>query len=268
MPGNPDQLQLFNDGPPVRRVEVYTDSVLEQVLDRSAREARDIIEMNWARIHPPTLPLPVEPLRRIDPPSALPAVRETPPSALPAVRETPPSDAPLEVITPLPPAPDDAVLDTLDEVIDSLKTGREISGLRERIAQLVTNQESRAELVSNMAMTHDFDRLSRYMRARASLEDILLTAAIDRSLSPTQALAFLKITQEQSEIILNRVRAGANNIQDLLSLLNKADYALQLQDEELAKKFSNTSPQGREIIRRLAHRLNKVAASDMTQVED
>jgi hypothetical protein len=257
MPGNPDQLQLFDDGPPVRRVEVYTDSVLEQVLDRSAREVRDIIEMNWARTHPPTPPPPVEPPRRFDPPSTL-----------PAIREEPPADAPLEVITPLPPAPEDAVLDTLDEVIDSLKTGREISGLRERIAQLVTNQESRAELVSNMAMTHDFDRLSRYMRARASLEDILLTAAVDRSLTPTQALAFLKITQEQSEIILNRVRAGATNIQDLLSLLNKADYALQVQDAELAKKFSNTSPQGREIIRRLAHRLNKVAAADMTQVED
>lgn len=258
MPGNPDQLQLFDREPQeelvVRRVEMFSDSVLEQVLDRSAREVRDMIEMHWARTHPAPASTP----QRVNPPSSL------PPSA-----PAPPDDNPFEVLAPLPPAPKDMVLDTLDEVINSLKTGREITGLRERIAQLVTNQESRAELVSNMAMTHDFDRLSRYMRARASLEDILLNAAVGRTLTSTQALAFLKITQEQSEIILNRVRAGATNIQDLLSLLNKADYALQVQDAELAKKFSNTSPQGREIIRRLAHRLNKVAASaDVTQVED
>jgi hypothetical protein len=266
MPGNPDnpELQLFDcepqKEPVVRRVEMFTDSVLEQVLDRSAREVRDVIEKRWARARAQSS-TPPSSLPPFNPPSSL------PPSA-PEHTSAPvcPDDNSLEVLAPLPPAPEDMVLDTLDEVINSLKTGREITGLRERIAQLVTNQESRAELVSNMVMTHDFDRLARYMRARASLEDILLKAAVDRTLTPTQALAFLKIAQEQSEIILNRVRAGATNIQDLLSLLNKADYALQVQDAELAKKFSNTSPQGREIIRRLVHHLNKAAS--VTKVED
>lgn len=259
-PGGPVQR---GDEPVVRRAELYTDSALEQVLDRSAREVRDLIEMQWARREAQLDDQATQPQAPTPNPSGV--VIFNPPSALPPpARE----EAPLEVITPLPPAPDDVVLDTLDQVIESLKTGREITGLRDRIAQMVTNQESRAELISNMAMTHDFDRLSRYMRARASLEDILLNAAVDRTLSPTQALAFLKITQEQSEIILNRIRAGATNIQDLLSLLNKADYALQLQDAELQKKFSNTSPQGREIIRRLAHRLNKAAAAEVTHVED
>lgn len=242
----PDQLPLF--GPtaeadltdltdPSQSVGFYTDSSLEEVLDRAAREARDIMERQWRA------------------------------RQLPVLADGPPS-IPVDVLAPLPPAPADQVLDTLDEVIGALKTGREISGLRERIAQLVTNQESRAELISNMAMTHDFDRLAKHMRARASLEDILLTAATDRTLTPTQALAFLKLTQEQCDTILSRVRAGATNIQDLITLLNKADYALQLQDSKLSSKFSNTTPQGREIIRRLAHRLNKVAAAEATRVED
>jgi hypothetical protein len=160
----------------------------------------------------------------------------------------------------VPPPPNDDVLDTLDHVIEALKTGREITGLRERIAQLITNQESRAELISNLTLTHDFDRLKRYLRARAALEDMMLRAVTEQSLSPVDVLEFLNVIQEQSEKILNRVQSSATNIQDLTALLNKADYAVQTHDAELAKKFSNTSPQGREIIRRLAHRLYKLSA--------
>jgi hypothetical protein len=217
---------------------VFKDYAIEVVLDKSASIVRDVLESQWrkAKVAQTALALQV-----IPPPT--------------------PCAENVEVMCPLPAPPADVVLDTLDEVVDALKTGREISGLRDRISQLITNQESRAELVSSMAMAHDFGRLARYMRARASLEDILLTASIDRTLTPTQSLAFLKIAQEQSEVILSRVRAGATNIQDLMALLNKADYALQVQDAALAKKFSNTTPQGREIIRRLAHRLNKMSAS-------
>ena len=222
---------------------LFPDCALEECLTRSTSIVRDMLELKWAREEP------------------------SPQGIAPLLLENGAEGTSVEVVSPLPPAPKDMVLDTIDDAVNSLRTGRDIEGLRDRIAQLVTNQESRAELVSNLALTHDFDRLTKFLRARASLEDILLTASIDRTLTPTQSLAFLKITQEQSEVILNRVRAGATNIQDLAALLNKANYALQLQDAELQKKFANTSPQGREIIRRLAHRLNKVASAKAATVE-
>lgn len=152
----------------------------------------------------------------------------------------------------------DNVLKVLDTVVSGIKNGTDISANQEEISKLILNQESRAELIDNILLTHDYDRLVKYVRARKVLEDFLLLSCQRGDLSATEALAFMKIVMSESETLQNRIKAGATSVKDILGLVNKADFALQVKETELSKKFEKTSPQGREIIRRLAHRLNKV----------
>jgi len=152
----------------------------------------------------------------------------------------------------------DPVLKILDKVVQGIKHGTDISENQEEISKLILNQESRAELIDNILLTHDYDRLVKYVRARKVLEDFLLLACQRGDLSATEALAFMKIVMTESETIQHRVKAGATSVKDIINLVSKADYAVQAKEADLTKKFDKTTPQGREIIRRLAHRLNKV----------
>lgn len=243
---------------PAQTLPIFTDGILESCLNGAGRIVRDVMERQWRDR------------------SAQATVQQISSSNLPsnAVTVVVLDDA-ATPLTPPPAAPADEVLQTLQRLISGLQQGGDISHLKDELAKYVLNQESRAELVTNLVMTHDYNRLNNYMHARASLENILLQAATGSRLTPTQALAFLKIVQEESEIILNRVRAGATNVKDIVGLLNKADFALQTREGELAKKFASTTPQGREIVRRMAHRLRKLygaaeagSGAQVSRIED
>lgn len=157
----------------------------------------------------------------------------------------------------------DKPLLVIEQVVGAIKDGRDLSSMKEDVLRLVSNQEDRAQLISNLLMTHDYTRMAKYAKAREKLENVVLEAIEQRQLTPTQTIAFLKLVMEESEVISARIRNGATTVKDLVSLLNRADYAMQLSDAELHKKFEGTTPQGREIIRRLMGRLNKATLNEV-----
>ena len=55
----------------------------------------------------------------------------------------------------------------------------------------------------------------------------------------------------------NRIKSGALPINDLLGQIQKMDSTLAVDEEALRSKFSKTTPQGREVVRKLALRLGK-----------
>lgn len=149
------------------------------------------------------------------------------------------------------------VLGTMLKLVDGIKGGEKLTELTKEVTQYVANQEARSELLSNLALTHDFERSVKYAIVRDKLESYLLSLAANDRLTPSQSIMFLKIVQEEADNIAARVRAGANPVNDVVALLNRADFATQMEDEELQKKFAGTTPQGREIVRRLAYKLAK-----------
>lgn len=163
----------------------------------------------------------------------------------------------------------DPVLNTLSDVVNGIRTGGSLEGFKSEINKLISNQEDRAELIDNLMLTHQYDRLIRYVKARAYLESYLIACVQRQDLSPTEALAFMKIVMTETETISNRIKSGGTNVNDLMSLINKADFTTQINEADLAKKFSDTTPQGREIVRRLAHRLTKgLSGGKATKVND
>jgi DNA-binding MarR family transcriptional regulator len=158
----------------------------------------------------------------------------------------------------VPPMDDDVVLNTLQKVVDGIRSGTDISGVQAEVTRLVTNHESRSELIDNLMLAHDYDRLVKYARARARVENLLIRATERDDLTPTEALAFMAIIVQEAKTIQGRIKAGATDVKDVLALLERADYTVTVAQADLAKKFASTTPQGREIVRRLAHKLSRI----------
>jgi hypothetical protein len=153
----------------------------------------------------------------------------------------------------------DAVLDTLEKVVNGIITGRSMED-PQKVGRYISNQEARAELIANLVQTDDYRRLVTMMRTRSQLENSLLAAAARDDLNPSERLALLNLINGEVGTIAKGVRANALNVQDVLGLLEKADAAFDANEDLLNKKFANTTTQGREVIRRLSHRFSKLQA--------
>lgn len=151
----------------------------------------------------------------------------------------------------------DPALDLLQQVIDGFQTGKSIAGLGDKLAQLTSNQEQRSELINALVLSHDYSRLAKYMAVRSKLEDDLLAAASRDDLTASERVIMLKLVSDEAELISQRVQSSSTGIKDMVSLMNKVDYALQVGEHNLRSQYAKTTPQGREIVRRLAVRLSR-----------
>ena len=163
-------------------------------------------------------------------------------------------------VAPPPPAsPPDPILEILKELVDKFKSGESTENVKAEIVKLISHQGERHELINNLLVMHDLDRLPAYLKARHLIEQYLLTCADRKDLSPIEALAFFKIAQTEIETITSRVRIGATPVKDVEALVEKADFVTRLSETELQRKFQSTTPQGREILRKVGYRLAKLA---------
>lgn len=154
---------------------------------------------------------------------------------------------------------EDPIIDTLDRLVSSFKSGGSTQEIKAQIEQFLTARDERSELVNNLLVVHDVDRLPDYLKLRRHVEKYLLKSAFGGSLTPAEALAFLKIAQTEIDSITSQVRSGGHASKDVNELIRRADFVNKSDDKELAEKFKNTSPQGREILRKIGHKLAKAA---------
>jgi hypothetical protein len=152
----------------------------------------------------------------------------------------------------------DTVINTIEKVVSGIIDGGDVSASFPEIARLIANQEQRAELLTNLIQTQDYKRLGKFLRAQNKLENEVLACAMRDDLSPAESFQLLELIGPETEKLKNKVKSGTPQVKDIEGILNKLDYALQMSDDEIRKKFSkNTTPQGREITRRLIHKLTK-----------
>jgi hypothetical protein len=158
----------------------------------------------------------------------------------------------------------DPLSDTLENVINGIMTGKSLDEYRDDIKRYIHNQQDRSDLIINLLLTKDYQRLLKFVKVRDDLEAKLLAAAGRTDLNASEMMAFSQLITEMTAKLEGRVQAGSTNVSDVMALLSKADYALQLQEETTKKKFKQTTPTGREIVRRLVHKLSKISKDDKT----
>jgi hypothetical protein len=151
-----------------------------------------------------------------------------------------------------PPPPDaNLVTDLLNVIVHGIQTGEDFSSTYPTIARLVNNQEHRANLINQLTLVDDYRRAAVFIDLRNELESELVAAAKSNDLRPSERLVLLKMVDDRLGDINHRIAGSAIDVQDVLSLLQKTNYAVEVKGEALKKKFSETSAQGREIIRKL-----------------
>lgn len=158
----------------------------------------------------------------------------------------------------LPPEP---TLEILDQVVEALRTGKPLEGVRSQVERLVSNQQVKTDLINNLVLAHDFDRLVLYMKARSKLERFLFGLLEADKISASDALAYYRIVYEEAKVLTARVQEGSSPVKDASSELDKVDLAVRQAQDALKAKLKDTSPQGREIIRRLRHKAEKILHS-------
>lgn len=157
------------------------------------------------------------------------------------------------------PRAEDAIVNVVSKLIRSFKTGGSEGAVKVEVERLLNAREEKTELVNSLLVIHDMDRLPDYLKLRRYIEKYLLRSAFKSELTPAEALAFLKISQDEIKGIVSQVRTNGDPSKDVGELLNKADFVTKASEKELVEKFKMTSPQGREILRKIGHKLAKAA---------
>jgi hypothetical protein len=157
-----------------------------------------------------------------------------------------------------PPAPDsNVVTDVINTIVTGIQNGTDFSSAYPTIHRLINQQEHRANLVNQLMIFDDFRRAAALLEIRNILENELISAARNDTLRPAERLVLLQIVDERLKSTEHRIAGGSVDIQDVVGLLQKANYAIESQGDNLRKKFSKTSEQGREIIRKLVTRVGR-----------
>jgi hypothetical protein len=151
-----------------------------------------------------------------------------------------------------PPPPDThLVSDILNTIVHGIQTGQDFSSTYPTIARLIHKQEDRANLVNQLMLVDDFRRAALFMDLRNELENELILASRSDTLTSAERLVLLKMADDRLKETRGSIAGNAMDVQDVVGLLQKANYALEVKGEAVKQQFIKTSPQGREIIRKL-----------------
>jgi hypothetical protein len=151
----------------------------------------------------------------------------------------------------------DASLLVLGELVQAFDSGHGLGQVKSQVDRLTMAQDDRMVLVDSLVTQHSLVRMARLMAARDRLERFMLSATERSDLTPSEALLFLKMIQTDMSEIKESIKPTP--IKDARGLVDKVDYAQKRTLAGAMAKYDRTSPQGREIIRKVLHGLLKRA---------
>lgn len=151
----------------------------------------------------------------------------------------------------------DASLTVLGELVQAFDSGQGLNQIKSEVDRLTMAQEERMVLVDSLVTQHSLVRMTRLMAARDKLERFMLSATERSDLTPSEALLFLKLIQTDMTEIKESIKPTP--IKDAKGLVDKVDYAQKKTLAGAMSRYDRTSPQGREIIRKVLHGLIKRA---------
>lgn len=151
----------------------------------------------------------------------------------------------------------DASLTVLGELVQAFDSGEGLHRVKSEVDRLTMAQEERMVLVDSLVTQHSLVRMTRLMAARDKLERFMLSATERSDLTPSEALLFLKMIQTDMAEIKDSIKPTP--IKDAKGLVDKVDYAQKKTLAGAMSRYDRTSPQGREIIRKVLHGLIKRA---------
>lgn len=160
-----------------------------------------------------------------------------------------------EIVDPTPDAEDsdgmldDLPLEVLSAVVRGLNHGQPLGDAEPHAKRLASHAQDKAELVGALIQSHELDRLVANVQSRAILERLQNRAIRRGDLTTLEVMALL-------ERVSGEIKDGvallkkANPALDSITVIEKVNSARQEVEKTTQQKFTGTTAQGREIIRR------------------
>lgn len=152
----------------------------------------------------------------------------------------------------------DMVLDMLDKLLTGFKHGISLAPIKERLKSILSSQAEKAELVNSLVLIHEQDGMSKLLALRQHLRNYIIGSGFRGDMTVPEAMAFLQMIEPWIKDAQHKTSISAQKGRDLGDLIDSADFTQKMSQEELEAKFSNTSPMGREIIRKIGWQLVKL----------
>lgn len=152
------------------------------------------------------------------------------------------------------------VLETMRRVTDAVRDGTSLVPLKPLIERFTLANTELAQVVGTMFVRYQTERLVSWLEDQDQLERFLRRCMQRGDLTPAEALVFLNMTKNEikaiAEVLSEALKHGIPE-PDAGVVSSKMDYTLQVTERQAMKDFNKTTPQGREIVRKLVFRARK-----------
>lgn len=149
-------------------------------------------------------------------------------------------------------------LAAMEDIVDNLEHRKDIREKYERIDQLTRQQDARAEIFNQLYQSHDYRRFVNFLKARATVEKVILAVATKGDLDPAASLALLEYLGKEIGGMEKRISANSISGKDIAALLAKIDQVVDSSAEKMDAELKTSTPQNRELMRRVGYKLLKV----------
>lgn len=138
------------------------------------------------------------------------------------------------------------------EVIPRFVQGKPTAQIKEKVAKVASAVDEKYKVLGSIVDSHMQERYLLHANMRWDLEQSLYRDLQADSLPALAKVAIYKMVREEAALMEKIIRAGANPLQDVQNALEKVDTVQKQTPGAMAKRLEGTTPQGREVARRLA----------------
>jgi hypothetical protein len=156
------------------------------------------------------------------------------------------------------------------QVVSFIQSGRSLKELDTELIPLLSEQASKSHILQATMYNHQMERVALHWSARWDLERSLWEDLRAQKLTPREKIALLELsTREAKEAAayINNASAEFKPMTEVEPTIEKAGkHSASKAAAEKKKEFEGTTPQGREIIRRMTFKA-KQAADKIVEAE-
>lgn len=151
----------------------------------------------------------------------------------------------------------------LDELAQGITYGTDLNHIKDDIIRISSYQAEKAELFNVIMRGIDLNRARDFVLMRANAERHLLAASMRGDLKSPEYLAFLNYSNTELASIAEKLaEQHPLNTGESEGLVSKVDHTKRTASALEEEAYKETTPQGREIIRRHVYKLRtKIAAA-------
>ena len=159
-----------------------------------------------------------------------------------------------ELKNPPPQEPENPALKALSQVMLARQTGATLVPFREDIAKQIIGGEELDKMSWHLYRRYRSGKLLLYLQADDAVDRFLFRLFHRGDFTPTEALILKRLIQAEvkslAEELIQELREGAVDLNPD-EALTKLDYTLRTSDTAGQTMLANTTPIGREIVRKL-----------------